>query len=473
MQTVAIAGATGFVGSALVSELASSFHVVGLSRSERTGPLAEWRACDLYALRDVERALEGCDFAVYLVHSMLPSARLTQASFEDLDLILADNFARAAAKAGVKQIVYLGGLLPTSENLSRHLGSRREVERALGAHGVPVTTLRAGMVAGPGGSSLHIMLSLVRRLPLMITPSWTESPTQPIALEDVLRAVKEVLGEPQHLGRTYDIGGPDVMSYRDMMRRTATLLGKRRPMLGVPLFTPRLSTLWVSLITGVPTALVGPLVESLEHPMTVDDNPLQRWLVKSAVGFEESLHRSIDARGRLLEAPRITRRRDEKRSLKPARTVRSVQRLRLPRGRDAIWAAREYVRWLPEEGGAPLLYAEVDGDRIELGWAFPRVPLLVLRFASDRNRPDHAVFLIEGGLLAKTDPDREARFEMRLALDDGTLIAAVHEFSPTLPWWIYNATQALAHLYVMHRFRLHLASTPEAPAPALALVHAH
>ncbi len=463
--TVAIAGATGFVGGALVSALSSSHRVIGLSRSPRDGGAHEWRTCDLYSLLEVERALEGCDYAIYLVHSMLPSARLTQASFDDLDLVLADNFGRAAARQGVKQIVYLGGLLPPGEHLSRHLESRREVERALGAHGVPVTALRAGMVVGPGGSSLHILLSLVRRLPVMVTPKWTASPTQPIALEDVVRAFLRVLGDPAHYGQTYDIGGPDVMSYREMMARTAKVLGRRRRMLGVPLFSPRLSTLWVSLVTGVPHALVGPLVESLEHPMTVDDNPLQRWLLPDAVGFEDAVSHSIDADGRPLEAPRVAQRRRERAPHRAASTVRSVQRLTLPEGRDAAWAAREYIRWLPGEAGS-LLFADVDGMRISLGWALPKIELLQLTYAPHRSGSDRALFYVTGGLLARIDASHRGRFEFRRVLDPRTLIAAVHEFRPTLPWWIYNATQSLAHLYVMHRFRLHLERTKPAPAAA-------
>ncbi|HJL27639.1 MAG TPA: NAD(P)H-binding protein [Polyangiaceae bacterium LLY-WYZ-15_(1-7)] len=144
--TLALAGASGFVGSALRRALADEYRLVGLSRRPRRSPDTEWRVCDLYSLLDVEQALAGCDVALYLVHSMLPSARLTQGSFADLDLVLADNFARAAAKAGVKHIVYLGGLVPDlpEAELSAHLRSRLEVERALGAHGVPVTALRAG-----------------------------------------------------------------------------------------------------------------------------------------------------------------------------------------------------------------------------------------------------------------------------------------------------------------------------------------
>ncbi|MFM8230130.1 MAG: NAD-dependent epimerase/dehydratase family protein, partial [Chthoniobacterales bacterium] len=165
--TVVVAGASGFVGMALLPVLAENFDVVALSRSANPElPRVRWTRCDLFSLLQTERALQGADYVVYLVHSMLP-ARLTQARFEDMDFILADNFARSAARAGVKQIVYLGGIIPNDAQLSRHLASRLEVERVLSARGVPVTSLRAGLIVGPRGSSFRIMLRLVRRSPVL------------------------------------------------------------------------------------------------------------------------------------------------------------------------------------------------------------------------------------------------------------------------------------------------------------------
>ena len=165
-----IAGASGFVGKALAPLLAKRFRVIGLSRSERDGGdgFAEYRKCDLFSLKQAERALEGGEYAVYLVHNMMPSAKLTQGEFADLDLVCADNFARAASHAGIKQIVFLGGLCPSDETLSKHLESRVEVERVLAGHAVPVTTLRAGLILGGARSSFQIMARLVQRLPLMI-----------------------------------------------------------------------------------------------------------------------------------------------------------------------------------------------------------------------------------------------------------------------------------------------------------------
>ena len=145
-------------------------------------PAVEWRTCDLFSLAQTELAVHGADVAVYLVHSMLPAARLTQASFEDTDLLLADNFARACAKSGIRRVVYLGGLIPRADGLSRHLQSRLEVERVLASRGAQVVSLRAGLVLGGEGSSFQMLMTLVQRLPVMICPAWLATPTQPIAI---------------------------------------------------------------------------------------------------------------------------------------------------------------------------------------------------------------------------------------------------------------------------------------------------
>lgn len=482
---VAIAGATGFVGTALRAALVDAHHVVGLTRSPhraaRSDPddPVDWRHCDLYSLLDLERALADADYAVYLVHSMLPSSRLTQGTFADLDLVLADNFARAAARQGVRQIVYLSGLLPADTGtLSRHLRSRYEVEQALSAHGVPVTTLRTGLVVGPGGSSLRILVNLVRRLPAMVLPAWTESDTQPIALRDVIRAITLVLGRPAPYTGVFDVGGPDVMSYREMMEQTAEVMGQHRPMFGLPLITPRLSTLWVSLVTGSPRALAGPLVASLRHDMVARDNPVQRQIAPDALGFKEALRASVDESGVLLPDPRQSHRRSDDRTIRKARLVRSVQRFDLPPGRSAEWAGREYMRWLDGFGG-PLIRVRVDeGDGPPRAAFYVRPipkPVLELTASPDRSSPDRALFYVTGGLLANRSEQRRARLEFREVLGGACLIAAIHDFAPRLPWGLYRLTQAVAHLFVMHQFGRHLErlteATPERTPGALAQAH--
>lgn len=470
--TVAIAGASGFVGTALRRALAETYDLVGLTRSparatrKDEGDATRWRHCDLFSLREVEDGLEGADLAIYLVHSMLPSARLTQGTFGDLDLILADNFARAAKRNGVRQIVYLSGLLPEDkDDLSKHLRSRWEVERTLAAHGVPVTTLRTGLVVGKGGSSLRILVNLVRRLPAMVLPRWTESETQPVALRDVVRAVRLVLGAPGRFAGTFDVAGPAVMSYRDMLEQTAEVLGVERRMSPVGVLTPRLSTLWVSLVSGSPRALAGPLVASLRHDMVVRDNPVQRAIGPDALPFEAALREAVRPDGAPFPNARHSHRQQDDADVREARLVRSVQRFDLPSERTAEWAGHEYMRWLDGFAG-PLL--RVRTDHKGPSWRarfFVRPlsrPVLELTHAPDRSAPDRALFYVTGGVLAQTHGPHRGRLEFREALDGECLLAAIHDFAPRLPWALYRLTQAVAHLFVMAQFGRHLAKLADA-----------
>lgn len=480
--TVAIAGATGFVGSELRKALADDVRLIGLTRSatraSRRDPddPVEWRRCDLFSLLDLERGLEGVDYAIYLVHSMLPSSRLTQGTFADLDLVLADNFARAAERNGVQQIVYLSGLLPEDRReLSKHLESRYEVEQTLSAWATPVTTLRTGLVVGPGGSSLRILVNLVRRLPAMVLPSWTESNTQPVALRDVVRAVRLVLGHPDQFAGVFDVAGSEVMTYREMMERTASVMHLERRMFGVPFITPRLSTLWVSLVSGSSRALAGPLVASLKHDMVVRDNPVQQKIGPDALGFEDALRASLGPDGGLLPDPRKPLRKPDDRVIREERLVRSVQRFPLPPGRSAAWAAREYLRWLDDFAG-PLIRVETAerGDTTVAQFYISPLPqpVLELTYSPDRSQSGRALFYVTGGLLHKPNSKHRGRLEFRQVLGGRTLLTGIHDFAPRLPWWLYQSTQALAHLFVMFEFGRHLkklnarAGTAMAAAPA-------
>jgi uncharacterized protein YbjT (DUF2867 family) len=449
---VVVGGASGFVGRALAAAISDRYAVSGTSRRPPAarGPFDEWRTCDLLNLRESEAALKGATYAFYLVHSMMPSARLTQGSFADLDLFCADNFARAAAKAGVKQIVYLGGLIPEGVRLSPHLESRVEVERTLAAHGVPLTTLRAGLIVGGGGSSFDMLVKLVTRLPAMVCPAWTRNRMQPIALDDVVQLLAFVLGREPCFGQTYDVGAPEVLSYRALLGMTAELLGLRRRFLSVPWFSPRLSRLWVTLVTGAPRALVGPLVESLRHEMLARDDRLARDAGVSPRPIREAMGEALAASSQSLAlAPRPGAPKVRADSL-----VQSIQRMHLPSGRDARWAATEYARWLPHALRG-LIRVDVDsvGD-VRFFFLFVPIPLLVLNHARDRSTPDRQLFFIGDGLLSRRT--EHGRFEMRQVLDGRTLIVAIHDYCPRLPWYLYVATQSLFHLAVMAAFRRHL-----------------
>ena len=448
-RTIAIAGAAGFVGSALARLLSSTDRVLSLGRrypeAPRVGtardggavqPGLEPRRCDLFSVRQTRAALEGAEVAVYLVHSMSPNARLTQGRFEDLDLLIADNFGRAAAEAGVRRIVYLGGLLPNDQksDLSPHLRSRLEVESALAAHGVPVTAVRAGLVVGPEGSSLNLLVRLVERLPIMVCPSWTASRTQPISLADVVAILAYCCNEPSTAGRVAEVGGPDVMTYRGMMKKTASVLGRRRPMLPVPLVSPALSELWVSLVTGTSRSLVRPLIESLRHEMVVEDPWLQREMHRPGQSFETALLEAVGG-SRAWKRP----------------IARSVQRVPLPEGRDARWLAEAYMDWLARF--APwVIRVDKIGDRYAIGLRGLKGPLIELRRRLEPDDAGRCPLDVEGGLLAHSTSRGDPRLEFRVAPAQGEALCALQDYAPRLPWWIYLCTQAPLHAGVMAAF---------------------
>ena len=482
---MAIAGASGFVGRALARALEPTHHVIGLGRTARASDSghAAWRRCDLFSLLEAERGLAGADVAVYLVHSMLPASRLTQGRFEDLDLICADNFGRAARLQNVRRIVYLGGLVPAlpESDLSAHLRSRLEVERALGAHGIPLIGLRASLVIGDGGSSFEMMVRLVQRLPAMICPAWTLTPTQPIALADVVRLLAFAIDDGDLPAGIYDVGGPDVVSYRRLMAMTGERLGLRRAMVSVPLFSPGLSRLWVSLFSGAPRALVAPLVQSLRHPMVARDRRLQERAGLPGMPLAAALSDALRARGRHARSgpaavaavapfapsrPHLLGR-----MRRPTGDVRSVQRLVLPAGHDARWLADEYLRWLPRHLRF-LLRVEVTRARGEgrpppilcrFRVRFLRRPLIELRFSPERSTLDRPLFYVTGGMLARRDPSH-GRLEFREISEPGTALAALHDFVPRLPFAVYVASQGLLHRLIMAAFARHLRRLSRAAA---------
>ena len=457
--TVAVAGATGFLGTELATALSNDFRLVGLTRGSRTS-LANYdevRQVDLMSRKAASKSLIGVEYALYLVHSMMPSARLVQANFRDLDAICADNFARAAAQQGVRRIVYVGGLQPSGSQGSEHLESRLEVEKILGAYGVQVVVLRAGLVVGGKGSSFQILTRLVRRLPVMVCPSWTRTKTQPVALPDVVWALDQSLKITGQENRVFDLGGADPLSYRELMAETAALMGKKRLMIPVPFVSPGLSRLWVSLVTGAPRGLVGPLVESLRHEMLAREDEEVRLPGEPGTAIRDMLQAALkEEREGVRQAPRAFQPAPKK---KQAARVLSVQRMILPGGANAEWAAQEYGEWLPRMMGGLMPIHVVNEEPMVRFHLFKGGPVLLrLERLREVGARDRQVYRVRGGLLAKSDT--WGRLEFRQLLDERTLIVAVHDFEPRLPWWIYRSTQAVFHAWIMRRFTRYLRKHP-------------
>lgn len=290
MSAVVVAGGTGFVGDHLVRRLvARGDDVTVMSRrsTERSDGVATVRA-DVTDRASLDRALDGAEVAYYLVHS------LGRPDFEDVDRTAAEHFGGAAAAAGVRRVVYLGGLGREDETLSPHLRSRREVEHVL-ARGVETVALRAAIVVGQGGLSWEMLCQLVERLPAMVTPRWVNTATQPIALDDVVEYLVHAAGAEIPPGH-YDVGAPESMTYRAMMRVVADLL--RRPLLvvPVPVLTPRLSSRWVRWVTDVDIDTAKALVDSLVNPAEVTERRLEELTGHRAMTFLDAAKRALATR---------------------------------------------------------------------------------------------------------------------------------------------------------------------------------
>ncbi len=291
---ILIVGASGYIGGRLVPLLQARGHALTLmSRDAR--PLAtrfpddRVVAADLLDPASLAPALDGVEIAYYLAHSMGGGER----GFAERDLRAARNFAQAAARAGVGRIVYLGGLGEDGAGLSHHLASRHETGAELAAHGVPVTEFRAAVIIGSGSASFEILRHLTERLPIMITPRWVGTRCQPIGVRDVLQYLAAA---PDHADVTgiVEIGGPDVLSYGDMMRTYARLRGLRRLMIPVPVLTPRLSSYWVNLVSPVPAGIARPLIEGLRNEVVVRDPAPARAFGFSPVPYQTSLEQALD-----------------------------------------------------------------------------------------------------------------------------------------------------------------------------------
>jgi len=283
---VTVFGSTGVVGRALLP-LLDEHDVTAVSRGTRDEPGARWIVADAATGEGVTEALEGAEVVYYLVHS------LGSRDFEEQDRAAAENVAREAAAAGVEQIVYLGGLGADDPDASSHLRSRRETGERLASAGVPVTTLRAAMIVGRGSAAFETILGLVKRLPVMITPSWVSTPTQPLALDDVARYLAGVCGNERTYGEGYDAGGPEVMTYRQMIERIARLLGREPRIVEVPVLTPYLSALWLNLITPVNASVARPLVEGLRNPTIAREERIRELIPLELTPFDEAARRAL------------------------------------------------------------------------------------------------------------------------------------------------------------------------------------
>jgi uncharacterized protein YbjT (DUF2867 family) len=360
-----VTGSTGYVGGRLVPELlATGYRVRCAARSpERlrdypwSGQVEVVRA-DLTDAEDARRALQGADVAYYLIHALGSGA-----DFGETDRRTAETFAAAAKEAEVGRIVYLGGLAPAGTgDVSEHLRSRAEVGEILLSSGVPTAALRAAVVIGSGSVSFEMMRYLTERLPVMVTPRWVRSRIQPIAVRDALRYLVGCAALPPELNRSFDIGGPDVLTYEDMIQRYAAIAGLRpRRIRPVGVLTPRLSSLWVGFVTPVPNSIARPLVDSLRHEVVCREHDIATYVPdprEGLVGFEDAVRLALKRVGKADVATRWS-----------SASVPGAPSDPLPT--DPDWAGGSVyvdVRESPVDASPDALWKVIEGIGGENGW---------------------------------------------------------------------------------------------------------
>jgi uncharacterized protein YbjT (DUF2867 family)/uncharacterized protein YndB with AHSA1/START domain len=303
---VLVFGASGYVGGHLVPRLlAAGRRVRAVARDAESLARPGWEevervAADALQPATLDPALTGVDTAYYLVHSMAAGK-----NFARLDLQCAENFAAAAARSGVRRIVYLGGLIPTDAR-SQHLLSRKETGDRLRAGPVPVTEIRAGIIVGPGSAAFEVIRDLVNALPGMVTPRWVRARTPPIALDNLLEYLVRIPEHPESAGQIYDAAGPETLSYEELIRGFGELVGRKPRILPVPVLTPTLSSYWLGLVTTVPTPVARALIGGLSHDILANPEPLQRLVPQRLLGYREAVTAALEAERRNAVAARWT-----------------------------------------------------------------------------------------------------------------------------------------------------------------------
>ncbi|MDH3914650.1 MAG: NAD-dependent epimerase/dehydratase family protein [Chromatiales bacterium] len=465
-KRLVIAGASGSIGTALCQALSRQFDITAITHLEARAKTPDpdlpvtWRHCDLFSRTEMATSLAGADYAIYLVHTRLPSARLDQAQCEDMDLIIADNFARASNINGAKQILCLRGLLPVEELPAEAVERRNEVVDTLGAYGTPVTVIRASLVVAPGSTAVNLIGSQVIHGRFVPIPRWTLSPKQPVAVDDLIRAVRVCLGKPEAFAGSFDIGGPEVLNWREVLEQAAELQG-RQPVF-VPLrWLPRRVYAWWLRRRSRRThpATIRMLVEDLQYGSLASDNPLQRAISRGAIECREAIRPYLDAGDRArLANPRSGIMGVYEEQLRESSNVRSIQRIRLPAGQNAEWMAETYFGWL-QEFVWPFVACRSDRSgsyRVKIRGL--GLTLLELSFQPEHSSPDRRMYFITGGLLASGSRNVRGRMEFHDILDGRYTIVAIHDFAPALPWNFYQATQATAHGFVMRAFQRHMST---------------
>lgn len=453
MKKILLTGASGYIGSHLMNKLKDNYEIIAISRNienKSNEHNVTWKAADLFDLNEITEVMEDIDIAIYLVHSMMPSAKLTQASFEDMDALLADNFAKAASYNKVQHIVFMSGLIPNTNELSPHLRSRLECEQILGSYGVPVSTLRAGLIIGSKGSSYPILKKLVERLPGLLLPKWAYNTTLPVAIDDVIDGLYKIVERNPNENESIDIGGPSHMTYKDLFKQTAEVLDKRLPTIDLPIIPIWLSKYWVKLISGVPKEMVYPLMDSLIHDMIRNDENIVKDISIGKIDYKESVRNALVEETKTQKKGKSSRKGDIK-------DVRAISRVVLPKDVNMIQLAESYANFL-NRITLNVVNSDFNEDNFTISVPCLNKDLLLLSKDFKASNNERILYRIVGGDFALDSHGGNARLEFRRLPNSDACIIALQEYEPTLPWWVYKYTQAKVHKSVMNLFKFKINS---------------
>ncbi|MDT3924974.1 NAD-dependent epimerase/dehydratase family protein, partial [Staphylococcus saprophyticus] len=453
MKKILLTGASGYIGSHLMNKLKDNYEIIAISRNienKSNEHNVTWKAADLFDLNEITEVMEDIDIAIYLVHSMMPSAKLTQASFEDMDALLADNFAKAASYNKVQHIVFMSGLIPNTSELSPHLRSRLECEQILGSYGVPVSTLRAGLIIGSKGSSYPILKKLVDRLPGLLLPKWAYNTTLPVAIDDVIDGLYKIVERNPNENESIDIGGPSHMTYKDLFKQTAEVLDKRLPTIDLPIIPIWLSKYWVKLISGVPKEMVYPLMDSLIHDMIRNDENIVKDISIGKIDYKESVRNALEEETKTQKKGKSSRKGDIK-------DVRAISRVVLPKDVNMIQLAESYANFL-NRITLNVVNSDFNEDNFTISVPCLNKDLLLLSKDFKASNNERILYRIVGGDFALDSDGGNARLEFRRLPNSDACIIALQEYEPTLPWWVYKYTQAKVHKSVMNLFKFKINS---------------
>lgn len=453
MKKILLTGASGYIGSHLMNKLKDNYEIIAISRNienKSNEHNVTWKAADLFDLNEITEVMEDIDIAIYLVHSMMPSAKLTQASFEDMDALLADNFAKAASYNKVQHIVFMSGLIPNTNELSPHLRSRLECEQILGSYGVPVSTLRAGLIIGSKGSSYPILKKLVERLPGLLLPKWAYNTTLPVAIDDVIDGLYKIVERNPNENESIDIGGPSHMTYKDLFKQTAEVLDKRLPTVDLPIIPIWLSKYWVKLISGVPKEMVYPLMDSLIHDMIRNDENVVKDISIGKIDYKESVRNALEEETKTQKKGKSSRKGDIK-------DVRAISRVVLPKDVNMIQLAESYANFL-NRITLNVVNSDFNEDNFTISVPCLNKDLLLLSKDFKASNNERILYRIVGGDFALDSDGGNARLEFRRLPNSDACIIALQEYEPTLPWWVYKYTQAKVHKSVMNLFKFKINS---------------